>query len=225
MKQSLLIPFLFMLILTSCKKEDPIEPRPGRMLNIAPRAFARGNSYVVLPADSATLDGAFDDAPFDVVGQGWRKISGPASCLIENPGMLQTKLRDLVRGTYEFELTVIDKGGLTGMDTLTVEVLDAIIPGSSELTFKNLQWIFPWYAAIEVKNIYQYVAPKKVFIQRGFDATWIEVNYLSSDPNNSTYEYFIEKRLYGAGMYDYGSLYIFYYGTLTNDNPQVKIQF
>jgi hypothetical protein len=226
MKQLFLIPLFFLFILTGCDKEDPGGPLTGRVINIAPHAFAGGNYYVVLPADSTTLEGYVTDQPFDdIVNHGWRKISGPAACVIESPGMLETTVRNLVKGRYEFELMVIDKGGLTGMDTVTVDVQDAVMPDSKEMVFNNLKWIFPWYSAIEVENMYRYLPPKKVFIQRDSDTTWIEVNPLSDNGNPGGYEYFISTRAKGAGFYDHGSLYIFYYGTLTDDTPQVKIQF
>ncbi len=239
MKKFLLIPLLILFILTGCQKDNPIATPPMAAppvaappvaspptgTNIAPRAFAGADFYVVLPTNWATLNGTVNDAPGDIVHHSWRKISGPASFLIERPELLQAVVRNLVKGIYEFELMVTDRGGLTGMDTVTVEVRGPHIPVSNELVFHNLQWIFPWYPSIEVKNINLYPAPTKVFIQRDSNSAWIEVNHISNSSNNNPYEYFIETRPDGGGMYTYGSLYIVYYGTITDDSPQVKIQF
>jgi hypothetical protein len=225
MKLFPLIPLLFLFIITGCKKEDHITAPLTGITNTAPRALAGADFYVVLPADSATLKGKVIDDQSDIVYQGWKKISGPASHIIDNPGSLQTKVRNLVKGRYEFELAVRDKGGLTGMDTVIVDVDEQIIPASGELIFKDLKWIFPWYATIEVKGINWYPAPKKVFIQRGNNPAWIEVKYVSPNDTYGTYEYFISTSTDDAGMYNYGSLYIFYYGSITDDTPQVKIQF
>jgi hypothetical protein len=64
----------------------------------------------------------------------------------------------------------------------------------------------------------------RIFIRRDTNPDWIEVypeNYVA----NASYEYYIETRPDGAGIYTYGSLYIFYYGMDTNDTPDVKIVF
>lgn len=230
MKQFFLLLLLFFII--GCEKEEPFTgystdtiSTPTVIINTAPAAFAGPDFYMVLPADSLLLKGRVHDTPSDdIVQHSWRGISGPSRSIIDSPDLLQTKVRNLLKGTYQFELTVVDKGGLIGKDTVSVDMRDPIDPGS-ELIFTNLEWIFPWYASIEVQNIYWYPAPKKVFIQRGFDSTWVEVNYLSDSSTNSKYEYFIERRPEGAGMYNYGSLYIFYYGNNTDDTPKVKITF
>ena len=224
MKKFLLIPLVIIFLNTGCEKEPSIE-----ILNIAPQAFAGTDFRVKLPADSATLNGSFYDTPSDIVHHSWKKISGPSSYVIEKPGSLQTKVLNLVQGVYEFELSVTDKGGLTGKDTVTLYVHDPRNPGSNEFIFKNLKWIYPWYATIEVQNINAYISANstlKVFVQRGFDFTWTEAKDITNSSINNLYEYFIETRKPdGAGMYNYGSLYIFYYGTNTTDTPNVKIQF
>jgi hypothetical protein len=220
----ILTPLLFLFILAGCKKDYHTGASSTGIINTAPRTFAGADLYVVLPNDSATLNGVVYDDPSLMLLHSWKKISGPASYVIDEPGLLKTKVRNLLKGRYEFELTVRNNGGLTGIDTVIVDVQEPFTP-LNDLIFQDLRWIFPWYASIEVKNINLYSAPKKVFIKRGFNTTWTEVNYLSNSAINSAYEYFIETRPDGAGMYNYGSLYIFYYGTITDDTPQVKIQF
>lgn len=233
MKQFFLMLLLILIFSTGCKKENRITGNSTVTINTttpvtntAPVAFAGPDFYIVLPADSLTLKGAVSDTPSDdIVQHSWKKISGPSGGIIDNPALLQTKVRNLLKGTYQFELTVIDKGGLSGKDTVIVDVRDPINPGSGELIFTKLKWIYPWYAAVEVENMYSYPPPKKVFIKRGFDSVWVEVNDLSDLSTNNQYEYFIEKRPDGAGMYSYGSLYIFYYGSNTADTPDVKVRF
>ena len=216
-----------LIINAGCNKEDPLMPsqQQNERLNVAPHADAGADFRVELPTDSATLQGSFIDMPYDILNQSWRKISGPSSAVIITPQSFRTTVLNLEKGIYEFELTVTDKGGLTGRDTVSIDVYDPYIAGTNELMFTSLEWIFPWYNAIEVKNIFSYPSPLKVFIQRDFDSGWIEVNKFTGNGTNRRYEYFIETRPDGAGMYSYGSLYIFYYGNNTSDKPNVKIQF
>ncbi len=219
-----LFSILILFITTGCEKKNTMLTPPGSLANVAPEAFAGTDLSIVIPEDSVLLTGTYTDRNTEIVQPKWKKISGPFSHLIEKSGSLQTKVHNLEKGIYEFELTVTDKGGLTGKDTVTINVEGPRIPSSNEVIFGNLTWIFPWYASIEVKKISSYPDPQKVFIHRGFDTAWIEAGYISNNAGNQ-YEYFIEKRPDGGGIYTYGSLYIFYYGTRTNDNPQVKIQF
>lgn len=236
MKKMLLITLQVLSVLAGCKKEQnlpvpsttpaPIPPAPTGMYSYVPQAFAGPDFYVVLPGDSALLLGRAADDSLDTLRYNWKKISGPASCVIVGPHLLESKATDLVKGTYRFELTVADQVGLSDSDTISVDVEDPYpVPASNELIVGNLHWIFPWYASVEVKDIHRYPPVRKVFIQRHNDGTWVEVSPLSLDWTNRTYEYFIERRPDGVGMYTYGSLYIFYYGTITNDTPQVRIQF
>ncbi|HEV7330237.1 MAG TPA: PKD domain-containing protein [Flavisolibacter sp.] len=214
----------------SCQKDFSFSGGNNRSAvsnNKPPFADAGRDTTIMLPGDNVTLDGS---ASYDPDGKTtnffWRQISGSLVAIADSQAA-KTTAKNLSPGIYQFELTVTDNGGLSSKDTLMVTVLPS---GSMTNPYysKNLNWIFPWYAALEIKNIYLYVPqgrPFKVFIQRGFNPTWIEVQPLSADPNHNTYEYFIETRLYGAGIYNYGSLYVFYYGTDTNDTPNVKIEF
>jgi hypothetical protein len=98
-------------------------------------------------------------------------------------------------------------------------------PSPGEVIIADLTWIFPWYNGVEVDD-FSFRLPSgalfKVFIQRNNATAWEEV-----PPTTTTgkYEYFVEKRPDGAGIYNYGSLYIFYYGTDVNDTPSVKITY
>ena len=112
--------------------------------------------------------------------------------------------------------------------TPNTPVADTVIVSDHEIIGKNIRWIFPWYNALELKKIHSYISeetPIKVFVQRDNNSLWIEATPVLQDSILSKYEYFIEKRPEGAGMYNYGSLYIFYYGMDTEDTPDVKVQF
>lgn len=235
MKKLFLLSLIILSVITGCEKDtlsrlQIVNPPPPLILhmNTAPKAFA-GIDKTVTTSDTVKLHGAASDADNNIISHSWKKISGPASYKIETSDSVETKVWNMHNGTYEFELTVTDKEGLAGKDTVTITVIQPQIQeGNKQVIFRNLQWIFPWYSSIEVKNVHSYVSPNtplKVFVQRSFDSTWIEVSPILNSSANVLYEYFIETRPFGAGMYNYGSLYIFYYGPNTSDTPNVKIQF
>ncbi|HZF63727.1 MAG TPA: hypothetical protein VEZ55_04550 [Chitinophagaceae bacterium] len=228
----------FVFFICACTKEDPalinaVTPNePSQINNTPPVADAGADQLVFLPIDSCILAGSHNQN--DIKSVLWRKVSGPANSLISNPNLLTTKVQNLQKGIYAFELTVTNASLKKGRDTVTVTVAETtgkveVVKGENEVTFKNLTWIYPWNAALELADIHKYVPagkPIKVFIQRGIDTTWTEVPLHSIHSSNDIiYDYFIETRPDGAGMYTYGSLYVFFYGDNTNDKPKVKIVF
>lgn len=102
-------------------------------------------------------------------------------------------------------------------------------PSPGEVIIENLSWIFPWYNTLAVPHFDKQLPPGalfKVFIQRGDNPEWIEVPLIADDSADGIkYEYFIEKRPDGAGIYTFASLYIFYYGSDVGDKPSVKISY
>jgi hypothetical protein len=134
----------------------------------------------------------------------------------------------LQAGNYHFELTVYDKLNLYAKDTVAVSVLPpGVTTTTNFLVFTYLTWIYPWYNALEVPSFYTYVQSGqafKVFVQRGLSANWVEAKPVTANGTNQ-YEYFIETRPDGAGIYNFGSLYIFYYGPDTSDNPNIRVEF
>jgi len=191
-----------------------------------PVAFAGNNIIIQLPLDSVFLNGSYT-AENSFHRAEWKKLMGPA-CLIENQDALSTKVTRLQTGTYHFVLTVYDALNSSGRDTVAVSVLPPRSSTTSNyVIFNNLSWKPIWYNSIEVPNIYSYVPmgkPFKVFVQRDGNTNWVEAQS-ASDNLNTEYEYFIETRWDGAGMYTFGSLYIFYYGANTSDTPNVKVEF
>jgi hypothetical protein len=211
---------------TSNKPRDSVIVTPPQ--NTAPVVFAGVDQFVHLPVNYITLNGRFKTQDqFGIVV--WKKISGP-SCKIENPTALSTKVSGFLHeGFYYFELTVFDKRNLFAKDTMVVEVEPDVIAGQNFVIYNSLNWTLPWYNTLEAPDIYSNIPPEvpiKVFVQRGSSNDWIPAPPVSNDPNNNNiYEYFIETRPDGAGMYTMGSLYILYYGSDINDNPKVKIEF
>jgi K319-like protein len=118
----LLIGFLFHI---SCKKEYSCE---NCLENKPPIANAGADQIIVLPLDSVLLDGSTSNDPDGIIiSFKWIKIAGPVSSTIINTDSSKTVVKTLVMGIYKFELTVIDKGGLSAKDTVQVIVNDLAV--------------------------------------------------------------------------------------------------
>lgn len=101
----------------SCEKEDIVN-------NKVPVAEA-GESQIVQIQESegsTTLTGTGIDADGTIVAYVWSQVSGPNSSDIVNEGAPSTKVNKLITGTYVFQLMVVDDGGATGVDTVSVIV-------------------------------------------------------------------------------------------------------
>lgn len=90
--------------------------------NQAPVASAGPDQNITLPVDSITLSGSGTDQDGSVVSYQWSKISGPAQFNIVSNILAQTTVKDLVQGTYRFQLTVTDNSGATGTSVVTITV-------------------------------------------------------------------------------------------------------
>ena len=108
-------------ICISCKKEKSCEG--CRENNKPPIAAAGPDQVITLPTDSVSLDGSASSDPDGTISVWlWKKISGPVSFSINNASVSKTIVRNLVKGVYQFELKVIDNGGLSAKDTMQVIV-------------------------------------------------------------------------------------------------------
>ena len=120
----LLTGFLFFI---SCQKELSCENfgsnPPAGGTNKFPIANAGADQTIILPKDSIVLDGSLSsDQNGTIISYYWTRISGPASFNIANPNTVQTRVTNLVQGTYQFELKVTDAGSLFSKDTIHVTV-------------------------------------------------------------------------------------------------------
>lgn len=225
---------LLVFLTSSCKKELENNLQQNNQQfnapNKAPIAQAGTDISIVLPANEIILNGRYVDSENNIKSIEWTKLSGPDSFLIENKNELKTRVSNLQEGVYQFELAVIDHLDEIGKDivTITVKPGTTIENQNGEVVYRNLNWIFPWYASLELENIYSHVPQGntiKVLVKRDNQTDWEEVPVLSNVGSATSYEYFIEERPDGAGMYNYGSLYVFFYGNETDDTPDVKVQF
>ncbi len=233
----IIILVVIVIISANCTKEAPatgtssgtgsgtINPPPP--INTPPVANAGSDTNLFVQVNFCDLIGSGFDREDSILTFQWKKISGPVSFFIQNPTFKSTKLTNLEKGVYQFELTVTDRPGLFAKDTVKVNV-DGLPDRTHEVILDNLVWIFPWYNAIEIKNFYNYIpagSPFRILIQRDTNPGWIEVYPITNGQSSDPYEYFIETRPDGGGIYTYGSLYIFYYGLDVSDTPDVKILF
>ncbi len=116
---------LFTGILLSCQKELSCEDCyvPG---NKAPVANAGADTIVMLPADSAILNGANSYDPDGTMTLfRWRQISGTVPASISPASALLVVAKGMTAGIYLFEFAVTDDKGLSAKDTVQVTVLAA----------------------------------------------------------------------------------------------------
>ena len=221
----------------SCEKEEkqeviptlpaPVEVAPPSIpekINTAPKVFVGSDLFVFTPSNDTRLNGSYSDAENNVEVLKWTKIAGPASFRFENEYALGTKVSQLEKGLYQFELAVTDSLGLSARDTIKVIVGETPTSGNEKI-INDLTWVFPWYNTIFVGPISTLVPPNTaflVYIRRENNPDWIPV-VPYSDSGTDKYDYFVETRPDGAGMYVLGYLHIFYYGSDVYDTPDVKI--
>jgi hypothetical protein len=179
-------------------------------------AIASADNQVILPTDYSNLRGTYlySGIANDIDNLVWKKISGPFTFIIENPNSIATKVNKMGKGTYDFELTITDKEGLTDKDTVRVIVGEYSSP-PKEIIFKDLVWSCPMGCLSSIKNIYSHLPDGsvfRVFIQIDNPADWKEVIPLSQWTDNSYYAYNLLN----------GDLEIYSNGDLP-DTPNIKI--
>jgi hypothetical protein len=86
-----------------------------------PIANAGPDRVVLLPADSVTLDGSATDNG-TITSYQWSQLSGPSPATLSGESTDDLTARDLVEGTYEFQLTVTDNDENMASDTVIVNV-------------------------------------------------------------------------------------------------------
>jgi hypothetical protein len=125
--------FCMIITILSCKK-TPTEENPGSggnnvpcNTNNPPVARAGVDSIILLPTDSITLNGnGSSDPEGRITGWNWNKITGPSSFTIVTPSAIETTIKNLVAGIYQFELKVTDHCGSFSLDTVQVVVVPTL---------------------------------------------------------------------------------------------------
>ncbi|MDO3625022.1 DNRLRE domain-containing protein [Mucilaginibacter sp. BT774] len=121
------IAFLCVFIISSCKKTnlDPVTPVTPVAEKIV--AKAETDTTIKLPQDSLILTGKSGNPADTVVGYLWSQISGPTEASIKDESSSAAIARNLVAGKYIFQFMIIDKKGLTAVDSVSVTVMPAQI--------------------------------------------------------------------------------------------------
>lgn len=94
-----------------------------------PVADAGNAQTIVLPIDSATLDGSKSTAPAgSIVSFEWNIVSGPQGAAISDAASKVTVIRGLTEGNYQIQLKVTDNLGKTTTTTVSITVKAAPAP-------------------------------------------------------------------------------------------------
>jgi major membrane immunogen (membrane-anchored lipoprotein) len=107
--------------------KDTVQVSVNAANNIAPTANAGKDQTITLPTNSVALSGSGDDTDGSIASYSWAKVSGPSSFKILNSSSDSTEVSELIQGTYQFELKVIDDKGAIGKDTIEIKVDSASI--------------------------------------------------------------------------------------------------
>lgn len=116
-------------ILLSCGKDSPDESY-NPPANKLPVANAGADQVLLLPVSQAYLDGTSSSDPDGSITEyRWTKIAGPNAYLIKDQYLARTEVKDLVEGTYQFELRIVDDKKAAARDTTRIIVYGASTSG------------------------------------------------------------------------------------------------
>lgn len=94
--------------------------------NLLPTVNAGPDITITLPVNSRNITAVANDSDGTIASYTWAQESGP-SVTIVNPNAATVTLNDLVEGTYEFSVTVVDNDGGSASDNVIVNVLPATV--------------------------------------------------------------------------------------------------
>ncbi len=143
--------------------------------NKPPVANAGSDQTIILPTNTATLDGSKSSDPDgSITKYEWTKVSGPSGGSITSPGSAKTQVSGLVSGTYMYQLKVTDNKGATS----SAQVKITVSAGNNKPPVANAGNDFT------TKENYAYLSAGASYDPDGKIATfaWTRV----SGPNNPT---------------------------------------
>ena len=95
---------------------------------LPPIANAGLAQVITLPVNTITLNATLSTAPAGTIKNFvWTKQSGPSAGEITNPGSGMTTVTNLVAGTYQFQVKVIDNNNNSSLATVSITVNPAIV--------------------------------------------------------------------------------------------------
>jgi hypothetical protein len=94
--------------------------------NQLPKADVGSDRVINLPKNSIVLPGSGTDSDGIIVSYLWTQVSGPSQGRITNRDSANAGVWDLIAGTYQFKLTVIDNQGAAASKILNVVVNPAL---------------------------------------------------------------------------------------------------
>jgi hypothetical protein len=114
------------LLFFSCKKNHEAHS------NQPPKVWAGSDQCVLLSSDSFELKGIASDPDGTIVSYEWTKFYGPSSFTIVSPFAQNTFVKNVISGTYYFQLKVTDNRGLSAIDLVTVTADSISCPGQGQ---------------------------------------------------------------------------------------------
>lgn len=94
-----------------------------KKLSILVSMLAMLLTTITASSQTVTLSGSGTDPDGSISGYAWRKVSGPAAGVITSPASAITTVTGLTMGVYQYEFSVTDNQGATGLDTVQITVL------------------------------------------------------------------------------------------------------
>ena len=123
MLKPLSILLMYVVISTGCQKEAASfvnNDQDPPLVNAGP------SQTIQSPVATTTLTGSGTTNNGGIAGYLWSLVSGPNVPVIMSPGSATTVVNAMVSGTYIFQFMVMDSAGLTGLDTMIVQVLPSL---------------------------------------------------------------------------------------------------
>ena len=209
----------------SAKDMIQVIVNPIVIINHPPIANAGIDQTIILPTNTINLDGSGSTDPENNISSYvWTRISGPSIFNIVNANAVQTPVINLKQGAYQFELKVIDAGGLFSKDTLNLCVIESL---SGQEIIYNSSWGCndlcqdgDVYWTSDPNQCNPYIDPNmllQVSIRLGTSSVWIDVHKFNSPlpPINQFY-----------WVIDRGLLWVFaYQGGLIGTPVTIKVSF
>lgn len=99
--------------------------------NLPPTANAGTNQTITLPLSTVTLTGSATDTDGTISTYAWTQTAGNVAVITSPEAASTTVTAMSLAGNYTFRLTVTDNSGATAYSEVTIQVLPAIITGST----------------------------------------------------------------------------------------------